>query len=74
VALAAAALADLAQAAGEDAFAKGDLDTAHRAWLHALTADPTRSALRRRIEEIRDRRLGLSANDPAPSSDGGGGD
>ena len=52
-------LADAWAQQGELAFTNGNLDDAHRLWSDALAADPLRPWLRRRVEELRVRRLEL---------------
>jgi hypothetical protein len=52
-------LANRWQEEGDAAFAAGDALGAHVAWTSAMVADPTRTALRRRIEAERDVRLDI---------------
>lgn len=52
-------MADDFEARALEAMAEDDLDAGYEALRDALYADPTRSWLRRRAEELRDRRLGL---------------
>jgi hypothetical protein len=71
---AAAHIADSLEASGEAAWQAGDVDTAYADWRDALIAEPTRSKLRRKAENARDRSLGIDAEDePPPALDGGGG-
>jgi hypothetical protein len=48
-------LATALERRGEEAAGQGDDAAAYSAWRDALTADPTRAALRRRTETVRDR-------------------
>ncbi len=50
-------LAEAWLATGQDALSRDDVDEAYQAWRWSLIANPTQTALRRRLESLRDRRL-----------------
>lgn len=53
------ALADAWESEGDNALQAGEDDRAYGLWRDALIADPFRPWLRRRTEELRDKRLGI---------------
>jgi len=60
------ARAEILEAEGSTALAAGDVEGAHRAWSEAIAADPLRPWLRRRIEQMRAKRLDLDAKRSRP--------
>lgn len=60
-------LANRLEGVGDARAADSDWEGAYRAYLGALKVDPQRSWVRRRTEEVRDKKLGISGKEPEPA-------